>query len=70
MLLEADRLYQIWDLVRDNRCDYYYVTVRRQALKKLKEMIGDQAYYSGQLPPHVPVWQFARIDRMMGERPA
>lgn len=63
MLLEADRLYQIWDLVRDTRCDYYYVTVRRQALKKLKEMIGDQAYYSGRLPPHVPVWQFARIDR-------
>ena len=62
MLLEADRLYQIWDLVRDTRCDYYYVTVRRQALKKLKEMIGDQAYYSGSLPPHVPVWQFARID--------
>ena len=22
MLLEADRLYQIWDLVRDTRCDY------------------------------------------------
>jgi hypothetical protein len=62
MLLEADRLYQIWDLVRDTRCDYYYVTVRRQALKKLKELIGDQAYYSGCLPPHVPVWRFARID--------
>jgi hypothetical protein len=62
MLLESDRLYQIWDLVRDTRCDYYYVTVRRQALKKLKEMIGDQAYYSGCLPPHVPVWRFARID--------
>ncbi len=62
MLLEADRLYQVWDLVRDTRCDYYYVTVRRQALKKLKEMIGDQAYYSGTLPPHVPVWRFARGD--------
>ena len=62
MLVEADRLYQIWDLVRDTRCDYYYVTVRRQALKKLKELIGDQAYYSGCLPPHVPVWRFDRID--------
>jgi hypothetical protein len=62
MLLEADRLYQIWDLVRDTRCDYYYVTVRRQALKKLKELVGDQAYNSGSLPPHVPVWRFARID--------
>jgi hypothetical protein len=59
---EADRLYQIWDMVRDARCDYYYVTVRRQALKKLRESIGPQAYYTGNLPPHVPVWRFARID--------
>ena len=47
---------------RHAACEYYYVTVRRQALKKLKEMIGDQAYYSGSLPPHVPVWRFARGD--------
>jgi hypothetical protein len=59
---EADRLYQVWDTVRDARCDYYYVTVRRQALQKLREAIGPQAYYSGCLPPHVPVWRFARID--------
>jgi hypothetical protein len=62
MSLEADRLYQVWDTVRDTRCDYYYVTVRRQALKKLRATIGDQAYYSGCLPPHVPVWRFGRID--------
>jgi hypothetical protein len=61
-LQEADRLYQIWDTVRDARCDYYYVTVRRQALKSLREAIGPQAYYAGCLPPHVPVWRFARID--------
>jgi hypothetical protein len=61
-LQEVDRLYQIWDTVRDARCDYYYITVRRQALKKLREMIGLEAYYNGTLPPHVPVWRFARID--------
>jgi hypothetical protein len=59
---EADRLYHVWDTVRDARCDYYYVTVRRQALKRLREMIGDEAYFAGQLPPHVPVWRFQRID--------
>jgi hypothetical protein len=59
---EADRLYQLWDTVRDARCDYYYVTVRRQALKKVRETVGAQAYYSGCLPPHVPVWRFTRID--------
>jgi hypothetical protein len=61
-LQEADRLYAIWDLVRDARCDYYYVTVRRQALKKLRDTVGYPAYYNGSLPPHVPVWRFARID--------
>lgn len=59
---EAERLYHIWDTVRDARCDYYYVTVRRQALKKLRESVGERAYWSGCLPPHVPVWRFARID--------
>jgi hypothetical protein len=59
---ETERLYQIWDTVRDARCDYYYVTVRRQALKKLRETVGEDAYWSGCLPPHVPVWRFARID--------
>ena len=62
MILETDALYAAYDLVRDAKADYYYVTVRRQALKKLKALIGDQAFYSGQLPPHVPVWRFTRID--------
>jgi hypothetical protein len=59
---ETDRLYQVWDLVRDARCDYYYVTVRRQALKRLRDMIGQEAYYSGNLPPYVPLWRFQTID--------
>jgi hypothetical protein len=59
---EADRLYHIWDTLRDARCEYYYVTVRRQALKRLRDLIGEEAYYSGRLPPYVPVWRFQRID--------
>lgn len=59
---EADRLYVIWDTVRDARCEYYYVTVRRQALKRLRELIGDEAYHAGRLPPYVPVWRFQRLD--------
>lgn len=57
-LQETDRLYQIWDRVRDARCPYYYVTVRRQALKQLRELVGEEAYYSGDLPPCVPLWLF------------
>ncbi len=59
---EVEYLYQVWDTVRDARCDYYYVTVRRQALKRLRELIGEDAYYRGELPPHVPLWRFQEID--------
>jgi hypothetical protein len=61
-LCETDQLYQVWDAVRDARCNYYYVTVRRQALKQLRKLIGDEAFYRGTLPPHVPVWRFPEID--------
>jgi hypothetical protein len=61
-LQETDYLYQVWDTVRDARCEYYYVTVRRQALKRLREMLGEDAYYSGQLPPYVPLWRFQSIN--------
>jgi hypothetical protein len=59
---ETDRLYQIWDAVRDARCEFYYVTVRRQALKKLKSLIGAEGYHMGQLPPYVPTWRFQEMN--------
>lgn len=58
---EVEYLYQVWDTVRDARCDYYYVTVRRQALKKLRDLVGENAYYDGDLPPHVPLWRFQEV---------
>jgi hypothetical protein len=61
-LTEADQLYHIYDLVRDARSDFYYVSVRRQALLALRQAIGWPDYASGLLPPHVPVWRFARRD--------
>ena len=61
-LQETDHLYQVWDNVRDARCEYYYVTVRRQALKKLREMIGEDAYYNAQMPPSVPIWRFREVE--------
>jgi hypothetical protein len=61
-LKETDWLYQVWDSVRDARCEYYYITVRRQALKRLKTMLGEEAYTGGELPPHVPLWRFAEVN--------
>jgi hypothetical protein len=61
VMRETDELYKIWDAVRDSRCDVYFVSVRRQALKNLRTLIGPEAYYTGQLPPHVPLWRFEEI---------
>jgi len=61
VMRETDRLYQVWDAVRDARCEFYYVTVRRQALKKLKDMLGDESYTAGTLPPNVPTWRFNEL---------
>ena len=58
---KTDRLYLIWDTVRDARCEYYYVTTRRQALNKLRDMVGERAYYTGDLPMYVPVERFVPI---------
>lgn len=71
MLLETDRadgfrqvqkeneeLYLIWDAVRDVQCEFYYVNVRRLALKKLICKIGWEDFYEGKLPPCAPIWYF------------
>lgn len=62
VVMETDRLYQVWDSVRDARCDFYYVTVRRQALKKLRDLIGEDAYLDADLPANVPTWRFNEMN--------
>jgi len=59
---DTDKLYQVWDTLRDARCDYFYITVRRQALKRLREYLGPEDYYAGNLPPYVPLWFYRRIE--------
>lgn len=59
VLQENEHLYQVWDAVRAARCEYYYVTARRKSLKDLRDLIGARDFYSGNLPPNVPMW---RID--------
>lgn len=58
---EVEQLYQVWDCVRDARCEYYYVHIRRQALKRLQDMLGEGDYLNANLPPHVPVWRFNHV---------
>ena len=58
---EAKLLYDVWDTARDINTEYYYVTVQRSAMKRLRELIGPQAYYAGVLPAHVPIWRFQKV---------
>ena len=32
---------------------------RRDSLSKLRAILGDDAYFRGELPPPVPIWRFA-----------
>jgi hypothetical protein len=57
ILTETDLLYRVYDSVRDARCEYFFITYRRQALAQLRELVGVHAFYSGQLPPNVPLWR-------------
>lgn len=61
-LAEAEQLYRVWDTVRDVRCGYYYIAVRRRALQELRQQLGDGAYFSGQLPPPVPMWRLPWLE--------
>ncbi len=59
-IAENDQLHHIWNTIREARCDYYYVTVRREALLLLRDLIGYEDFYRGEAPPYVPVWRFQR----------
>lgn len=58
---ETDAIYKAWDAARDAKCEFYYITVRRQSLKKLKDMLGDEMYDAAELPPIVPFWRFNEL---------
>jgi hypothetical protein len=59
---EADELYDIWNTLKEARTEYYYITVRRAALKRLRDLLGEDAYQGAILPPHVPIWRFQEVD--------
>lgn len=60
-MCECDKLYEIYGTARDCKSGYYIVTVRRQYLKVLRDLIGPEMYYAGRLPPHLPIWRFWAI---------
>ena len=61
-LLETDQLHRVWNTVHEVNCPYYYTTYRRQALRQLRDLMGDEAFYTGTLPPHLPLWRIPVVD--------
>lgn len=64
IIAENKFLYKIWDDVSDISVEYYYVHVRKQALKRLRESLDkiDSTYfYKGILPDPVPTYRFVYI---------
>lgn len=57
-LVQCQTLRTLYDSVRDAKTDYMYITIRRLALAKIRQTIGDEAYYTGTLPPALPTWFF------------
>lgn len=61
VLRETDRLYRLWDAMREAKCEFHYITYRRQALKKFKDSMSEESYLSGELPAYVPMWRFTPV---------
>ncbi len=61
-LRETRQLHAVWDSVRRATSSNQAWAYRRRSLQQLRETLGDEAYYGGQLPPAVPVWHFREID--------
>lgn len=57
-LRETDELMQIWQAAREATAEEQHWVCRRRALHRLRELIGSDAYASGELPPCVPLWRF------------
>ena len=63
VLNETDYLHQCWSaLAAVQGAEGEDQATRRAALARLRELIGEEAYYQGAMPPCVPVWRFWRTN--------
>lgn len=63
VLTETDYLYHTWDWLHaaqggEGRDEVYW----RHSLLRLRELLGDEAYFTGVMPPAAPVWRFRYVD--------
>lgn len=61
-LEETRELVKVWEEVQVIGNSQYGVVARRESLKRLRHMIGDDDYCAGILPPPIPIWRYRWID--------
>jgi len=62
VLAEARQLAAVWEAVAATTDPAEWTPGRRRALRRLRTLLGPDAYAAGLLPPCVPLWRFERID--------
>jgi hypothetical protein len=60
---QARDCYQPWDLLEDAQAEWRDPACRLEMLEALRDLIGPEAYYTGRMPPPVPLWHWREVDR-------
>ncbi len=55
---ENDWAYKVWNTMRDCQNDMQYITYRRQAIQKYKDLVGKKRWDDWEIPDYVPIWRF------------
>ncbi len=59
VIAETDYAYKAWSLMCEIKGDLFYVTYRREALKKYMDLVKQKKPWdSGEIPDYVPSWRF------------
>lgn len=58
---EAKQLRAVWQVLWHVQHPHHADCCRHESLRELKQLLGDEAYYAGRMPPHVPLWRFQEI---------
>ena len=61
VLAETDLIHAAWYALRWAHM-YEDRDQRADALARLRDYLGPEAYYAGQMPPGVPVWRLVPVD--------
>jgi len=57
---EAEDINAAYDALIDAQCSYYLVHIRREALGKLRRLLGDEDFAAGRMPLPIPMWEVVR----------